>query len=103
MIKQPSVNTPTSGTGMTNWSLLKIFFLFVVIWITVDVWGSWYMSLCFNTINLNKDSTFDRFFIAIIPTILLFWIVFQSSEIKQYMELMTSGEDLEERPPPKRS
>jgi hypothetical protein len=76
---------------MQNLAIIKLFVIFLMAWIAIELWGKTYTNLAYHTFHFNPDSFRDSFLVASIWTLVMFYLVLHFPELYRYGELVTAG------------
>lgn len=71
--------------------------MFVLVWISIDLWGKVYNNFAYQTLKLNPQSTQDSFLVASVWSALILFLILESDELKDFSNSVTGGEPLKKR------
>jgi len=67
---------PIANNFIQNASLLEVLVIIILGWTLVPLWQRFIENLSFNTLGLNRDSTYQTFIIALVATVIFLSFTF---------------------------
>lgn len=72
-------------------SSFRLLVIFVLVWISIELWNNVYNNFVYGTLGLNKHSTKDSFYVALAWTSVIMLFLVGSDEFKDFSDSVAGG------------